>query len=753
MPATKLFPFNALPFDQSNDRTSVTSDSGTQDMVPFVLRVVNPDIYEQEEDDARLNEYNTPLETTLSYNSDTQMQKSKSTFSEQTTTSANSSPGQPLLSEYSHSKYTNLSSPVIRRVSKVLVEAPHHKGPIDYLPPIDLSTPLLTTNESHLLSPTSSNTSPRSEYNKLPPSLPQHHPDFLSSSPKTSAIVAQQSVNAMVISTADIPHENKPMDLSRHSVTEPHAVFNYNEQSDRRRSKDLLNKQKTRTMSPLLHNSISPSIRSASITPSFSPSTVISNHSNNGSSRYTKASYSLTNHPDAIKLYRTMAIKTGDLMVQLTYAKYLLEVSSLYDSSEERQSFRPKISLTIPLLKRPDIRNMGRSSADSRRSSVDTSASTSFNLMKITSNERRPSYQPMDEEEASKRKKKKMLEEEGVRWIKRLSKKHIGEAAYLMGLWYEHGMYGFNVSSTKAIKYYEMAATDKIPEAMYSVAQFHEKEQDYMTSFKLYEEAASLGLVEALYRLAMIHLNGEFGSRRNINAAIQLLISASEKSTGSCPEAPYTLALVLTNEYPSVNIPSELIQSYGGTFAAMTYLEAAADMGMAEALFRLGYIYERGIYNVRININKAFTYYESVAKNNEGAEGMLGLSRIYNQGVQVPQEEAEIQRMIYEQDESNWKQIRRRDEDEAFIWCRKAADLRLVDAYYLLGFYYEMGVGVPRDYKQAHYYYNKAVKRGHKYAENRLSSLNTMLRNQKSDNRQTNQDRRFSRKDTQCNIM
>lgn len=53
----------------------------------------------------------------------------------------------------------------------------------------------------------------------------------------------------------------------------------------------------------------------------------------------------------------------------------------------------------------------------------------------------------------------------------------------------------------------------------------------------------------------MINLNGEFGSRRNIVGAIQLLVKASEKSSGTCPEAPYTLGLLLLNEYPSTTLP------------------------------------------------------------------------------------------------------------------------------------------------------------------------------------------------------
>lgn len=54
----------------------------------------------------------------------------------------------------------------------------------------------------------------------------------------------------------------------------------------------------------------------------------------------------------------------------------------------------------------------------------------------------------------------------------------------------------------------------------------------------------------------MINLNGEFGSRRNVAAAMQLLIKASESTSSTCPEAPYTLGLLLLNDYSSeVNIP------------------------------------------------------------------------------------------------------------------------------------------------------------------------------------------------------
>ncbi|CEG68680.1 hypothetical protein RMATCC62417_04892 [Rhizopus microsporus] len=461
----------------------------------------------------------------------------------------------------------------------------------------------------------------------------------------------------------------------------------------------------------------------ASFTPSQTPSNAFSYQS-----KYAKASYSLTNHPDAIKLYRSMALKTKDPIVQLTYAKYLLEIAGLYDKPST--SSQPKPS---NVFLRPVSRMSYRTSMDSRRSSIDNP------------NTQQPAFVEEDVDDAQIR-KQKMLQEEGVRWIKKLANQRVGEAAYLLASWLDRGLYGFKKSPTKALKYYEVAAKERVPEAMFAVAQYYEKEQDYMTSFQLYEDAAGLGLVEALYRIAMIHLNGEFGSRQNVMAAIQLLIKACEKSTGTaCPEAPYTLGLLLLNDYPSVNIPNEIIQSYGGSFGAMSYLDHAAEIGLSSAQYKLGTLFEQGRYNQRIDLTKAFHYYEMAAQQNHSL-AMIALSRLYNQGVQVPQEQVEEQRYLFEHDESQWIKTHARDEDAAFRWCRLAAvEHHLPEAYYLLGWYYEVGIGVPRDYKKAHHYYSKASKHDHKEAKDRLKMMEHVVKFKKLENKQ--------RGSAQCHIM
>lgn len=506
----------------NDSKISVDSDTGTaiqETKPPFKLRVINPDFYE-EDNEPTLHPYKPTL-VANSVSSTPELRQSVIQQPQSTSvivvppplspTTASPNSWQSNNNQYSFSdttpRSTTTNSMMTRKVSKILVEQKN-----EYLPPLETLEPLLTMNESHLLSPstpqsvelsptTLNQVSPLEalsiKSSSPPPTLPQHSPDYFNS--KGSASVAQQSINAMVISTVEqLPDQQDPQSPTSilSSSTLP-TVYNYTHQTDHTPNHELLSQQQQHQLTPLAKLSTRHS-RSPSVTPSFSASVIDRPQTTPLSSRYSKASYSLTNHPDAIKLYRNMAIKTGDPTVQLTYAKYLLEVASLYDSKETRQPFRPNLSLSLPLMKRP---KSGRPSSvsSSRRSSVDTTMSTNFRRdSSATTSNLLQNYMD-DDEETSKRKKKKMLEEEGVKWIKRLAKQRIGEAAYLLGLWYDRGMYGCRKSATKALKFYEVAANDKVPEAMFAVGQYHEREQDYMTSFQLYEDAASLGLVEALY--------------------------------------------------------------------------------------------------------------------------------------------------------------------------------------------------------------------------------------------------------------
>jgi TPR repeat protein len=65
-----------------------------------------------------------------------------------------------------------------------------------------------------------------------------------------------------------------------------------------------------------------------------------------------------------------------------------------------------------------------------------------------------------------------------------------------------------------------------------------------------------------------------------------------------------------------------------------------------------------------------------------------------------------------------------------------------------------MGIGVPRDYKQATAFYTKASKGGYSQAESRVSMLDALTKQQKEDNkRATVNFQENTSKESQCVIM
>ncbi|KAL0078074.1 hypothetical protein J3Q64DRAFT_1646196 [Phycomyces blakesleeanus] len=431
-------------------------------------------------------------------------------------------------------------------------------------------------------------------------------------------------------------------------------------------------------------------------------------------SKYAKASYSLTNNPNAIKLYRNQALKTGDPGVQLSYAKYLLEIASLYDHSSKSNSLKP-LSL---FASQSDIYSSARVAPSLDYDQRQSISSGTVVLGDETS-----------------RRKKKLLEEEGIRWVKRLAKEGVGEAAYMQAVWIDRSLYGLKKSASKTFRLFNIAAKEGIPEAIYALALHYEKERNFSEAFNNFKDAADKNLPEAMFKMAKINLHGELNQRQNTVKGLQLLQRVIDMGSDEYSEPLYLFGLILTNTYPKVDIPQQLVEPYGGLYAAIVYFERAARSGHTEAQGRLGYIYEHGMYGVPVNLSKSVTNYEAAARNGN-PQAMLGLSRLYNRGSHGPDDRDEKTRL--ELDESGWLQANPRNEDLAFSWCQRAAEKGLADAMFMLGWYYEMGIGVPRDHERAITYYKKASIRGHPGAEERLAKTNSGSRQQYEDSRRGN---------------
>lgn len=85
-----------------------------------------------------------------------------------------------------------------------------------------------------------------------------------------------------------------------------------------------------------------------------------------------------------------------------------------------------------------------------------------------------------------------------------------------------------------------------------------------------------------------------------------------------------------------------------------------------------------------MDLARSFGYYDQAARLHNDPQAMLGLSRLYNRGCHGPGDEAAaLQRE--QRDVSGWLAHTERNEDGAFAWCRRAADLGHVEAMFLLG--------------------------------------------------------------------
>lgn len=132
---------------------------------------------------------------------------------------------------------------------------------------------------------------------------------------------------------------------------------------------------------------------------------------------------------------------------------------------------------------------------------------------------------------------------------------------------------------------------------------------------------------------------------------------------------------------------------------AIHYLEKAAQFGLPMAVHRLGQVHEHGLLGQPTDPWQGYLCYTRAAEDGYD-QAMLDLSRLYAQGIPgllMPQHEM------------------------AFKWCQRATHQGLEQAEYVLGSYYEAGIGTLPDYPRALEYFGKAASKGYEPAAEKLN--------------------------------
>ncbi|RGP75006.1 protoplast regeneration and killer toxin resistance [Fusarium longipes] len=211
--------------------------------------------------------------------------------------------------------------------------------------------------------------------------------------------------------------------------------------------------------------------------------------------------------------------------------------------------------------------------------------------------------------------------------------------------------------------------------------------------------AASKRHPGAMTRLGKACLSGDLGEKR-YREGIKWMKLAAEAADTQYNSAPYQLGCLYENGYGADIFKDD-------NHAAELFTQAA-ELGHPEANYRLGDAYEHGLLNCPRDPALSVHFYTGAAERGH-AGAMMGLCAWYMVGAPP---------------------ILEKDEEEAYEWARRSADLGFVKAQYAVGYFTEMGIGCRRDVLEANVWYVKAADAGEERAKQRLAIIQAAVSGQ-----------------------
>lgn len=211
--------------------------------------------------------------------------------------------------------------------------------------------------------------------------------------------------------------------------------------------------------------------------------------------------------------------------------------------------------------------------------------------------------------------------------------------------------------------------------------------------------AASKRHPGAMTRLGKACLSGDLGEKR-YREGIKWMKLAAEAADTQYNSAPYQLGCLYENGYGADIFKDDI-------HAAELFTQAA-ELGHPEANYRMGDAYEHGLLNCPRDPALSVHFYTGAAERGH-AGAMMGLCAWYMVGAPP---------------------ILEKDEEEAYEWARRSADLGFVKAQYAVGYFTEMGIGCRRDVLEANVWYVKAADAGEERAKQRLAIIQAAVSGQ-----------------------
>jgi TPR repeat protein len=204
--------------------------------------------------------------------------------------------------------------------------------------------------------------------------------------------------------------------------------------------------------------------------------------------------------------------------------------------------------------------------------------------------------------------------------------------------------------------------------------------KDPLKAIQWYKRAATLGDTPAMYKVGMIMLKGLLGQQRNPREAVGWLKRAAERADAENPHALHELGLLYESAQPNDAILRD--EAY-----ALTLFEQAAQLGYKFSQFRMGCAYEYGLMGCPVDPRSSIMWYSRAATQEEH-QSELALSGWYLTGSDG---------------------VLQQSDTEAYLWARKAAQAGLAKAEYAMGYFTEVGIGIPANLEDAKRWYWRAA--------------------------------------------
>lgn len=272
--------------------------------------------------------------------------------------------------------------------------------------------------------------------------------------------------------------------------------------------------------------------------------------------------------------------------------------------------------------------------------------------------------------------------------LKKLASNQNVEAMFTLADGLGKGLFGGDPDTKEAFTLYQSAAKLGHPAAAYRTAVCceigHEEgggtRRDPQKAIQWYKRSATLGDPPAMYKMGMVTLKGLLGQNKSPREAVGWLKRAAERANAENPHALHELGLLYESAQPN----DYIIRDEG---YALSLFQQAAELGYKFSQFRLGCAYEYGLLGCPIDARLSIVWYSRAAMQEEH-QSELALSGWYLTGSEG---------------------VLNQSDTEAYLWARKAATAGMAKAEFAMGYFTEVGIGIPPNLEDAKRWYWRAA--------------------------------------------